>query len=514
MPKIDQNDPRLTAYALDEMSAAERAAFETLLQDDPAARAAVDDIRRTAALLGEAFAQEPLPERAVVLHPPQPHWLRRLVTESWTLWVPLGAAAAFGLFFWRVYLPDYNRRQDAAHHALARNTLPSGIPVDTTAPDLVASGADGVAAAIAPRHSRPAAPTGLVSAATTLKTGHFLTARQNPSSQFAVNVGTAAYADVRRSLEAGERPPTGLVRIEELVNFFPYRYPRPAGADPLALATEMHAAPWAKEHLLVRIGLQSRDGVPGTAATVVANSAPTTGDRTPATVDNSPTAPSLASERPLHEARDLLTARAGDEIRALAARDVKVQVDFNPEKVLAYRLLGYENRLIKGDDVEVARPNNDFAAGHSVTALYEVIPLPPLPRPAAAAVAKSAPPPAEPTPPPADTAEWLTVKLRYTEPGTAQGRSLIVPLHANATTDTPTPSPDFQFAAAVAGFGLILQDNPNKGTASWDMVEQLAQPGLADDTSGQRREFVSLVKKARTVDAATPAPTEPAETTP
>jgi len=468
MSQIDQNDPRLTAYALDEMSAAERAEFEPLLRADPAARALVDDLRRTAALLSEGLAAEPLPARSVVLHPPQRHWLRRLVSESWTLWVPLGAAACFGLFFWRVYLPEAQRREELAQRA-SPAARPAGIPAGATAVDLAALPAAGAEAAAPARIPRPAAPTGLASADTTLKTGHFLTARQNPTSQFAINVGTAAYADVRRSLEAGERPPTGLVRIEELVNSFRYNYPRPTDANPVAVATEAHAAPWAKGHLLVRIGLQGRD-----ATGAEASAAP------------------RAGERPRQEAREILTAGAADGIRTLAARDVKVQVDFNPDKVLAYRLIGYENRLLRGDAAEAAAPT-DLAAGRSVTALYEIIPLA-LPAPRTAAAAKPAPPP---TPDPADTAEWLTVKLRYTDPGVARSGSVIVPLHASVAQETTPPSADFKFAAAVAGFGLILQDNPNRGTATWDMVEQLAQSGLAGDTGGQRREFISLVKKAR-----------------
>lgn len=477
MSKIDQNDPRLTAYALDEMPVSERAEFETLLRDDPAARALVEEIRHTVSVLSSALASEPLPERSVeIAHAhAQPHWLRRLVTESWTIWVPLGAAAAFALFFWRVYLPEYQRQQDLARNSTGTtSSRPAGIPIgiaDSGSPDGSAE-----AATATPSSPIPSAPTGLESASTTLKTGYFLTARQNPSSRFAVNVDTAAYADVRRSLEAGERPSTGLVRIEELVNSFRYNYPQPTGDAALALSTEMHPAPWSDSHLLVRIGLQGREA-----------------------------ASSLATARSQDAAREHLTATAAAEIRAIAARDVKVQVDFNPERVLAYRLIGYENRLLKGDAAESA-VDNDLAAGRSVTALYEIIPLPAA-RPHATVAAKPAPPP---TPDPSDTAEWLTVKLRYTEPDAAKNRSVIVPLHANIASDTAPATPDFKFAAAVAGFGLILQDNPNRGTASWDMVEALANAGIATGdtvTTSQRRDFLSLVQKARQIDSSeTPAP--------
>ncbi|MFT3829012.1 MAG: von Willebrand factor type A domain-containing protein [Opitutaceae bacterium] len=488
MPQIDQNDPRLTAYALDEMSAADRAAFEQLLRDDPAARAALDEIRRTADSLAAALADEPLPARSVVLATPRPHWLRRLVTESWTLWLPLAAAACFAVFFWRVYLPDHQHPAGGTATA-AVGGRPAGIPIEFGDAGPAAGGSFSGTLEKTPR---PSAPTGLTSPATTLKPAHFLTARQNPSSQFAVNVGTAGYDVVRRSVEAGELPPTGLVRIEEMVNYFPYRYPQPPASDPLAVSTEMHAAPWAAGHLLVRIGLQGREA-PATVAASTATPAPTTAE-------------SSAAGRTTHAARELLTAGAADEIRAIAARDVKVQVDFNPDRVLAYRLLGYENRLVKRDDAELGTPNNDLAAGRSVTALYEIIPLP-LPTPARTAVAAKPVPP--PLPDPANTAEWLTVKLRYAEPAAPQGRTVIVPLHANAPADLQPPSADFKFAAAVAGFGLMLQNNPNKGTVSWEMIEDLARPGLADDDGGRRHDFVSLVKKARALDPAPTPPTTP-----
>ena len=77
----------------------------------------------------------------------------------------------------------------------------------------------------------------------TIQPNYFLTAQQNPLSTFALQVESSAYTDVRRFLEAGERPPTGLVRIEELVNAFHYRYPRPIGPEPFAVSAELRPAP-------------------------------------------------------------------------------------------------------------------------------------------------------------------------------------------------------------------------------------------------------------------------------
>lgn len=504
MPKIDPNDERLTAYALDELSSAERAEFETLLRDDPAARATVEDIRRTMAALGEALAHEPLPARAVALPVPRPHWLRRLFAEQWTIWVPLGASAGFALFFWSVYLPAYNQRLDSEHRTAAR-ARQERIATVTQFPQLAANEPATTAAPVPAAAERPAQPAPSpgfnTGALNTIQPNYFLTALQNPLSTFALQVETTAYTDVRRFLEAGERPPTGLVRIEELVNAFHYRYPRPAGPEPFAVSAELRPAPWAADHKLVRIALQGREPAGAAPATeIAAASAPT-----PAAV-----APPVRHPNPVAQAdaRQFLADQAGATLPTIA-RDVKVQVEFNPAKVLAYRLIGYENRLLKGDDFERQTDGGTIGAGHAVTALYEIIP----------AGTKETLPPADELKyqhPAATTAaatnEWLTVKLRYRTPGGDQAKAAIVPLHAGRYDDVKAADPDFQFAAAVAGFGMLLQDNPFKGGMSWDMVEKLAVSGVGADEDGYRKEFVNLVKKARALEPAVapaPAPTTP-----
>jgi hypothetical protein len=496
MSMIDPNDQRLTAYALDEMSATERAEFETLLRDDPAARATIEDIRRTMAALGEALAQEPLPARAVELPVARSHWVRHLFAEQWTFWVPLGAAAGFALFFWSVYLPGYNRRLDAQHRADQR-AHQQQIAIVTQFPQLVASTPPPAPAVATAEHVPAPAPTpGFNTAdANTIQPNYFLTALQNPLSTFALQVDSAAYGDVRRFLQAGERPPTGLVRIEELVNAFHYRYPQPAGPEPIAVSAELRPAPWAADHKLVRIALQGREP---TAASATATGGTTVAEATP------PRHPNPVAQA---EARRFLTDQAGAAIQTIA-HDVKVQVEFNPAKVLAYRLIGYENRLLKGDDFARPADGGTIGAGHAVTALYEIIP-------AGAKADLPAPPELKYQHPTATTAaatnEWLTVKLRYKTPGNDTAKAAIVPLHSGRYDDEKAADPDFQFAAAVAGFGMLLQDNPFKGGMSWDMVEKLAESGVGSDEDGYRKEFVSLVKKARALDPATPPAPAPAE---
>ncbi len=503
MPMIDPNDPRLTAYALDELPAAERAEFENLLRSDPAARASVDDIRLTMAVLDEALAQEPLPARATVLpSAARRHWLRRLFAEQWTIWVPLGVSACFALFFWGVYLPAHNRDLDTAFRSAERarhDRVVTANQFSQLAPGEPAATATS-AAAPSERAAIPTPGPGFnAGALSSIQPNYFLTAQQNPLSTFALEVETTAYTDVRRFLEAGELPPSGLVRIEELVNAFRYRYPQPAGAEPFSISADLRPAPWAAEHKLVRIALQGRE------------------HPTPATSSGaeSPQEPGAVTRPLLHptplaqaEARQLLTEQAGAAIQTIAS-DVRVQVEFNPAKVLAYRLIGYENRLLKGDDFAQPGDGRAIGASHAVTALYEIIPAgTKAALPATVASPKSQHPAAGSA---AATNEWLTVKLRYHTPGSEVPQAAIVPLHAGRYDDEKATDPDFQFAAAVAGFGMLLQGSPFKGGMSWDMVEKLAVSGMGADEGGYRKEFVGLVKKAHALDAATaPVPSGPA----
>ena len=87
----------------------------------------------------------------------------------------------------------------------------------------------------------------------------FLDAKQNPRSTFSIDVDTASYANVRRFLASGTRPPKDAVRIEELVNYFPYRYPAPTGDSPFAVHAETLPCPWSPTHRLVKLGIKGRE---------------------------------------------------------------------------------------------------------------------------------------------------------------------------------------------------------------------------------------------------------------
>jgi Ca-activated chloride channel family protein len=211
----------------------------------------------------------------------------------------------------------------------------------------------------------------------------------------------------------------------------------------------------------------------------------------------------IDSER---EARKVLAEQVNGTL-AVIAKDVKVQVEFNPAKVQAYRLIGYENRLLKKEDFNNDKIDaGDIGAGHTVTALYEVVPagvewkpdasVDPLKyeKPVGSPLAgDESRPRALPT-----SNELLTVKLRYKAPDGDTSRLLEFPL-IDKNAAFADASGDFKFAAAVAGFGMVLRDSPHKGAATLAEVLHWAEQGTGSDAGGYRGEFISLVKQAETI---------------
>jgi Ca-activated chloride channel family protein len=456
----------------------------------------------------------------------------------------------------------------------------------------------------------------------------FFLARERALSTFSVDVDRASYSNVRRFLTGGRRPPKDAVRIEELVNYFPYYYPEPRASDPVSISTSVAAAPWNRSHRLVMIGLKARsiataslpannlvflidvsgsmmspDKLPlvksafellvnqlrpqdrvsivvyaGNAGLVLPS---TSGSDKEAIMDaitrleaggstaggaglrlaydvakknfmrNGNNRVILATDGDFNvgessdaemvrlieerratgvfltslgfgtgnikdskleqladrgnghyayvdnllEAKKVFVRELGATLRTVA-KDVKLQIEFNPQRVQAYRLIGYENRLLNDSDFsDDTKDAGDMGAGHTVTALYEVVPVgapadPLIPkandlryqnRPA---VTRSA-----------SDGELLYVKLRYKEPESSTSK-----LMARAVPDAVTSaSSDFAFASAVAEFGLLLRDSKYKGKASFASVAELAGATLGNDRDGLRREFVALVRRAETL---------------
>jgi Ca-activated chloride channel family protein len=786
---LSPDDPRLTAYAFNEMAAAERAEFERLLQQDAAARQAVEEIRAAGALFTTALEHEPTPvaasdakaaivpggdlrkldgggqpfaelkQQARILRFPQFYYL-----------VSGMAAACFALFFvyWQRNQPVVEQtsymevdlveakekaaKQQAAYDAAVEAKVreaqervamrSAAAPAPASAPAVTFELPEATMPAPAPMVSADslaqvgrldeheqvlklspfevsgdAASSPGYTAATTIagnrmntelrdvgsavtvanqqflkdvddsrytgrvaarkmasrnppappppvdqwgstrvsldfnteaygfrKDNDYLRVRDNPLSTFSVDVDTAAYANVRRFLTQGQRPPADAVRIEELVNYFPYHYAPPTGAVPFAAHLEVASAPWAPEHRLVRIGLKGREvsdaarpmanlvfllDVSGSmqspnklplvkqslrllvdklraddrvAIAVYAGSSGLALPSTPASrkadileaidrleaggstngamgihlaydiakanfvaggvnrvilatdgdfnvgVTNEGELVRLIEEKAkggvflsvlgygmgnlkdatleqladkgngnyayidsLAEAKKTLVEQAGGTLVTIA-KDVKIQVEFNPAQVAAYRLIGYENRLLKKEDFNNDKVDaGEIGSGHTVTALYEIVPAGaelPEETPAvdqlkyqrvATNGATAAPPSkarGEVAAAPGMAGELLTVKVRYKEPAGDVSSKQEFPLRDSGARFEDA-SQDFKFAAAVAGFGMALRDSPHRGSLTLADISAWGRAGLGSDAGGYRSEFLGLVEKAQ-----------------
>lgn len=443
---------------------------------------------------------------------------------------------------------------------------------------------------------------------------------ETPVSTFSVDVDTGSYANVRRFLNQGSLPPEGAVRLEEMVNYFPYSYALPTDGSPFGVTTEVAATPWNPRTQLLRIGIKAsdravadlapanlvflvdvsgsmdrREGLPLVKSTlkvlvdqlrdqdrvslvVYAGESrvvlePTSGrdkakirsaiDQLTAggatagasgielayqmarkgfidkginrillatdgdfnvgvsdfdslkqmAVDQRKSGVSLttlgfgvdnynehlmeqladagdgnyAYIDNLREARKVLVDQLSSTL-SVVARDVKLQVEFNPVRVSEYRLLGYENRALKREDFNNDKVDaGEIGAGHTVTALYEIVPkgekgwLEPL--------RYTREPKAE-----HNTGELAMVRVRY-KPAAGGDSQLIERPVSNVTTKA---SDDLRFSAAVAAFAQQLKgDGRYTGSMSLQDTAALARSARGDDPFGLRNEFAQLVELAQ-----------------
>ena len=449
-----------------------------------------------------------------------------------------------------------------------------------------------------------------------------------PLSTFSADVNTASYANVRRFIDQQSKlPPKDAVLLAELVNYFPYSYPRAAGDKPVSLTLDLAPCPWNAEHKLARVGVRAKDIAPSempvrnlvflidtsgsmeaenrlplvkkalhllvdrladkdrVSIVTYAGSAgvalrPTNGDDKTTirrAIDQLRSGGSTNGEGGIKLAYELARKsfvqgganrvvlctdgdfnvginNQGDLIRlieqertsgvfltvlgfgmgnfkhanleALAnhgnghfayidaldearkvfveqggalvcvAKDVKFQVEFNPARVTAYRLLGYENRLLKAEDFKNdAKDEGDMGSGHQVTVLYEIVPtgvkidLPDVDPSKYTQPAKVAGP----------QDEWLTVKMRYKPPTGDVSKELSAPFKGEVAKDL---SDDFRFAAATASFGTLLRGSKHAGAMTYAGVLEEAQGCLGKDPNGHRKGFLDLVTTARNLAAA------------
>ncbi|MHC4955495.1 MAG: YfbK domain-containing protein [Planctomycetota bacterium] len=455
----------------------------------------------------------------------------------------------------------------------------------------------------------------------------------NDVSTFSIDVDTASYANVRRMLTNGRLPPKDAVRVEELINYFPYDYldPDPRDGHPLAARVEVAACPWTTGNRLVRIGLQAprfknnerppsnlvflldvsgsmkserklpllkrsltlmakhleqRDRVamvvyagraglvlpstPGNERETIIGALEelqaggstaggagielaykvarkhhiegginrvilcTDGDFNVGITDRGTLTRRVEKEAKagtdlsilgfgmgnykdarleelsnkgngnyayidtFNEARKVLVGQLAGTLWTLA-NNVKIQVFFNPKKVAAWRLIGYENRLLaKKDFNDDKKDAGDIGAGHSVTALFEVVPA-----------GADAPLAATDQSPfierarltnQANEGALLRLRVRY-RPPEAKKSVLMEQDVRDGQGAFEAASIDFRWAAAVAEFGMLLRESKHKGDASYESVEKTARAALGPDRDGYRKEFLGLVDKAREATA-------------
>jgi hypothetical protein len=411
------DDPKLTAYALDELDEAERAAILDEVAASPEVQREVQETQTMARLLRKEFAAEAEQlrhrENTDATKAPLSANLSNIRDDPW-FWTrarPLAIAAMFAVFAvigLAIFGSNKLREKEIAQADQRSTTIP-------------------------PRSRAVEAE---------------VDDAQNP---------IASYAIVQRFINDGLLPPKDSVRIEEMINYFTYNYPRPKPDELFSIDVEVAGCPWADSHRLVRIGFRGRE----IADPVVKKDVAQQIDGAPVTI----------------------------------AREVKIQVEFNSAMVTSRRLMGYDKRMVRRDFNNDEIDAGEIAAGHMVTALYEVVPV-------GAAVSPNVPPvdPLKYSVPPenarSNSSEMLTVKLRYKKPESDKSELL-----ERAVVDDgkqfANASADFKFAAAVAEFGMLLRDSEFKGSGTLGAVLQWAQEGKSADTNGYRAGFLELVRKAQ-----------------
>ena len=200
----------------------------------------------------------------------------------------------------------------------------------------------------------------------------------------------------------------------------------------------------------------------------------------------------------LSEARKVLVSELSSTLFTIA-KDVKIQVEFNPAEVQEYRLIGYENRMLAREDFNNDKVDaGEIGAGHRITALYEIVPVGAKGRVDALRYGSTQ---ANATERRAAPAELLNVRLRYKQPDADTSQLLEYPVTRESLVPADKASADLRFAASVAAFGQLLRGGKYVGKFTYADVAALASGASAEDREGYRHEFVSLVKLA---DSLTP----------
>ena len=186
------------------------------------------------------------------------------------------------------------------------------------------------------------------------------------------------------------------------------------------------------------------------------------------------------------EAKKVMVGQMAGTLYTIA-KDVKLQVEFNPEKVKNYRLIGYENRVLENSDFNNDKKDaGDMGAGHTVTALYEIIPV------GAKEMAGSVDAPVYQRSEVLGSDDLLQVKIRYKKPN--ENTSILLKETISGKEETNTPSENFRFAAAVTEYAMLLRNSEYKGQANYEQLLALAKGAKGRDEQGYRGEFIKIAE--------------------
>jgi hypothetical protein len=413
--KINLDDPKLTAYALGELEEPEKSALARAIDDSPEAQRVVVEIQQLARALRSQYKLE-LNEESIV-----PRRFIAVTDDSvWSKAGPLAIAAVLTL------LALIGALVLATNRSGSTLNLAGSSPREQAESDRFPA-VEGEEASQFGQN-----PSGDFGAASYTYTGEhpFVSVSSNPRSSFPIVVTLGSYPEVLKSINAGVLPPKDTVRIEQMINYFNYDYPEPRADELFSVNVDVAGCPWDPSHRLVRIGLKGREAL-----------------------------------RDVHGAN-------------VIARDTKIDVEFNPVRVGSYRLIGYDRRSLQGENSNNEGPrDNGIAAGYTVTALYELVPV------------------AQQFSTGQEAQTLLSAKLRFKKPdGNGEPQSIERSV-TDDSVDFAQAHPDLKFAAAVAEFGMILCDSGYKGSGTLGAVLKWAQEGKGADPNGYRAGFIELVRK-------------------
>ncbi|MEM6379435.1 MAG: YfbK domain-containing protein, partial [Bacteroidota bacterium] len=188
------------------------------------------------------------------------------------------------------------------------------------------------------------------------------------------------------------------------------------------------------------------------------------------------------------EAHKVLVREFGGTLFTIA-KDVKFQLEFNPAQVAAYRLIGYENRMLKAQDFnDDTKDAGELGAGHSVVALYELIPA------KSGFAPRTDPLKYQKRTITSTSKDWCTLKLRYKSPQGEKSRLLVRQVGEKERQEWRNTSENFRFASAIAQFGMLIRESPYKGTATYKNLYEEAKASFGKDEYGYRRAFGNLVE--------------------